>query len=140
MRSGLQRCIMAQKANPSLHEVVMLDTRTFLYPTVCRLHHSSNASFPRNVPAARFFCFLDIFVGSSDEHLKHFPIQAFTFVQRRFITPYGGTTGFSAQKERFVFQFRRLSINLTFANDVVIINVPAMNYFRNTRDQNECKH
>lgn len=70
MKSGLKRCIMAQNASPSLHEVVMLHTRTFLYPTVCRLVHSSKASLPLNVPDPELFRFESISVKLRANHEK----------------------------------------------------------------------
>lgn len=68
MKSGLKRCIIAQNASPSLHEVVMLHTRTFLYPTVCRLLHSSKASLPLNVQDPDFFRFESISVELRADH------------------------------------------------------------------------
>ena len=68
MKSGLKRCIIAQNASPSLHEVFMLHTRTFLYPTVCRLLHSSKASLPLNVQDPLFFRFRSISVKLRADH------------------------------------------------------------------------
>lgn len=77
MKSGLKRCIMAQNASPSLHEVVMLHTRTFLYPTVCRLVHSSKASLPLNVPDPELFRFESISVKLRANHEKIFLFERF---------------------------------------------------------------
>lgn len=68
---------MAQNASPSLHEVVMLHTRTFLYPTVCRLVHSSKASLPLNVPDPELFRFESISVKLRANHEKIFLFERF---------------------------------------------------------------